>query len=96
MKIEIKERISIEDALMHKFFENMNDVNNDTIKYYEEIIEKNRKILEKKYEIIKKFKICVICKRYKNELLKECKNCGNSYHYECKVKKCTCNSGIPE
>ena len=47
LEIEIKERIRIEDALMHKFFENMNDVNNDMIKYYEEIIRKNRKILEK-------------------------------------------------
>ena len=42
LKIEIKERISIEEALMHKFFENMNDVNNDTIKYYKEIITKDR------------------------------------------------------
>ena len=29
LKIEIKERISIEEALIHNFFENMNDVNND-------------------------------------------------------------------
>ena len=97
LKINIGERISIKEALMYKFFESMNDANDDTIKYYKEIITRDR--LEEKYEMIKIFKFCVICnKRYINEILKECKKCANSYYSRCiKVKKaCTCVLDIPE
>ena len=97
LKINIGERISIKEALMYKFFESMNDANDDTIKYYKKIITRER--LKEKYEMIKKIKICVISnKRYINEILKECKKCGNYDHYQCiKVKKeFICKFGIPD
>ena len=72
MIININDRISIEEALKHKFFENMNDVNDDTIKYYKEIITRDK--LKEKYDVIKKSKICVICnEHYIDEILKKCK-----------------------
>ena len=38
--------------------------------------------------MIREFKICVICNKYNtNEVLKECRTCGNFYHQQCFKKK---------
>ena len=48
--------------------------------------------------MIREFKICVICNKYNtNEVLKECRTCGNFYHQKCfKKKTCTCQFEIPD
>ena len=48
--------------------------------------------------MIREFKICVICNKCNtNEVLKECRTCGNFYHQQCfKKKTCTCQFEIPD
>ena len=96
LKLDTNKRINIKNAINHAFFKNMNEANEDIIKYYKEII--TQKKLEEKYNMIKDFKICVICNKHKiDEILKECRYCGNYYHTQCiKNKSCTCKSEIPD
>ena len=96
LEFDSEKRIDIKHAINHAFFKNMGELNNNIIEYYKQII--TDKKIKKKYDMIREFKICVICNKYNtNEVLKECRTCGNFYHQQCfKKKTCTCQFEIPD
>ena len=71
--------------------ENLNDNDYNYCKYCLEITEKYFDKLNK-YDLIEKFKICSICNKIDNDILKTCKFCENKIHKKCMTKErgCTC------
>ena len=67
-----------------------NEIDNDYCNYCLDVAKKNKNNLNEKYEIIEKFKICIICnKKEENEKTRKCEICENYLHIKC-VKNNIC------
>ena len=86
-------RITVDDALNNDFF--INEIDKDYCEFCMNIA-KDKTLRDNKYEMIEKFKICVICnKKKENKKIMKCKNCDNYFHFECsKNDQCSCKKNI--
>ena len=93
LQIDANERITVDDALNNDFF--INEIDKDYCEFCLNIA-KDKTLRDNKYEMIEKFKICVICnKKKENKKIMKCKNCDNFFHFECsKNNQCSCKKNL--
>ena len=88
LEIDANKRITVTQVLNNDFFRN--EIDDYYYKYCLNKISKEE--LSNKYDLIDKFKICVICNKIReNKKIKNCGICKNVLHISCSKKgQCTC------
>ena len=83
LEIDANKRITVAQALNNDFFKN--EIDDYYCKYCLNKISNEE--LSNKYDLIDKFKICVICNKIiENEKIKNCEICKNVLHISCSKK----------